>query len=170
MAEFVHPPIERHEAIAPLSRDHYVGLVHASRLIKAADRGRAERHGVLAGFLDAWDREILEHFRDEETLFTGLIGASDRERLLEEHARLGRMAEGLRAMRGRVDPDPEALAAMGVALRDHIRWEERDLFNTIQRENSPGALEDLRRETGSIDARRGRSVPGSDQQPGRSKT
>lgn len=162
MANFVNPPIERHEALAPFSRDHYNGLVHARRLIKSASGDRVQRHEALAGFLDAWEREIVPHFRDEERLLIermgGLVPEPERRRLLEEHREIEADAAGARELRRQTDPDPRRLREIGERLERHIRWEERTLFDMIQRRADEARLEDLGKETAEIEASRQRNA------------
>ncbi|MBZ0173395.1 MAG: hypothetical protein K8E66_13510, partial [Phycisphaerales bacterium] len=86
MPSFEHAPLKRHEGLAPLSRDHYLGLVQARRLIQSADEDDVARRKAVAEFIDAWDRDIVTHFRDEERLLTGLMDDADQRRLFDEHA------------------------------------------------------------------------------------
>jgi len=143
---FENAPIPRHEALTPFSRDHYVGLVHAQRLKKAASKDRVARHKALADFLEAWRTEIEPHFRDEERLLPPLIlGDDDRRRLLDEHAAIERAANEAVIKRRAVDPDPDFVERLGRDLERHIRWEERVLFNCVQEsasERQLGALAD----------------------------
>lgn len=158
MPAYRHAPIVRDAALAPLSRDHYQGLVQARRLLRAADEDDVARRRTVAEFVDAWDREILGHFRDEERLLTDALDDEDRWRLLEEHERLTQLAEQVRAMRRRVDPDPSLLRTLGEALQRHIRWEERELFARIQTRLGPSGLEALHRATAAIEAERPRDI------------
>ncbi|MGP1346107.1 MAG: hemerythrin domain-containing protein [Phycisphaerales bacterium] len=159
--DFTNPPIKRHAALVPLSRDHYAGLVHAHRMMKAAGGDRVARHKVLAEFLDEWDRTISEHFDDEERLLGDLASEDDRRRLLEEHRALRDQVHRARQWRKSVDPDAEALAGLGGQLEAHIRWEERELFNRVQASSDAAALEALQRETADIESRRGRHRGGA---------
>ena len=162
MDRFTNPPIERHEALAPFSRDHYNGLVHARRLVNSASGDRAQRHQALAGFLDAWEREIAQHFRDEERLLIEQMGElvpdPERRRLLEEHREIEADAALARKLRRETDPDARKLREIGERLERHIRWEERSLFELIQRRASQNRLEDLGRETAAIEASRPRNA------------
>lgn len=157
MSEFETPPIKRHEALAPLSRDHYVGLVHAHRLIKAAAKDRVARHKALADFLYAWRTEIQMHFRDEERLLPSLIlREDDRRRLLDDHGAITKAAEEAIVKRRAVDPDPEFVERLGRDIEQHIRWEERMLFNHVQETASPAQLRELGHATAQIENSRNR--------------
>lgn len=158
MPQFEHDPISRHEALAPFSRDHYVGLVKARHLIKAAAKDDIARRGALSEFIDAWDSEIAPHFRDEERLLADIASPEDRERLFNEHRRLTQLAETARALHGEIDPDPETVRRIGQALDDHIRWEERELFNRVQDKLTPEQLAELGIETATIERSRPRNI------------
>lgn len=157
MTDFRTPPIKRHEALVPLSRDHYVGLVHANRMKKSAAADRVARHKALAEFLDAWTSEIEPHFRDEERLLIPLIrDESDRRRLLDEHARLREGVERAANERKSIDPDPGFVEGLGRDLEQHIRWEERVLFNGIQDHASEDQLKNLSESTAEVERSRNR--------------
>ncbi|MEX0876245.1 MAG: hemerythrin domain-containing protein [Phycisphaerales bacterium] len=157
MPDFEHAPIKRHEALVPLSRDHFTGLVRAQRLIKSTHEDRVARHKALAGFLDAWNSEIAAHFDDEERLFKGKISGEDEQRLLREHKEIRALAKEAAEMRSSIDPSPERLKRIGVALRDHIRWEERELFGRVEASACEEQLNEMARETAKIEASRPRS-------------
>jgi len=155
---FNYGPIQRHEALAPLSRDHYTGLVRARRLIRSSegDDG-APRRQAVSDFVDAWDEEIAEHFADEERLLLDHLNETDRQRLLAEHAQLSMCADEARAARNHDDPGADLTRRIGEMLEAHIRWEERELFNRVQAELSDEALESIRRRTEAIEASRPRN-------------
>jgi hemerythrin len=153
-----YPPLKRHPALQPLSRDHYVGLVQAQRLLKAADADVAARREAARQFMSAWEAEIAEHFADEERLLPALIHqAGDRDRLLDEHTRLRALAaEAERSIAG--EPGSDLLRALGTLLHDHIRWEERQLFPVIEAAANPDQLTRLEEETHTIETSRPRSA------------
>jgi quercetin dioxygenase-like cupin family protein len=107
--------MKRHPALVPLSHDHQHGLVQARRL----------QQGDTDGFAEFFQRDLARHFRqEEETVFPLLAEAGveppELARALLDHQRI-------RA--GVARPD----AALGELLAEHIRLEERVLFETIQR-------------------------------------
>ncbi len=158
MARFKHSPIERHEALAPFSRDHYTGLVQAQHLKKTADSDAVTRRKAIAAFVDAWDSEIAEHFADEERLLLELAGDADRQRLIEEHQQLTDLAEQARALRRQTDPDAKVVRQIGQALDQHIRWEERELFVRLQDQLTDEQLAELGRHTEPIEQSRSRNA------------
>lgn len=156
MSDFKHPPLHRHDALVPLSRDHYVGLVCAQRLKKAADGDQVARRNVVAEYLDAWDAEIAPHLTDEEDLLLELSTEEERRRLTEDHLHLRDLTELIRVERRKIDPDPALLRNTGEALESHIRWEERELFCRLQAQLSEQQLDSLFRETEKIEISRRR--------------
>jgi len=158
MAKFEHAPIERHEALAPFSRDHYVGLVQAQHLKKAADDDDVARRKAIAEFVDAWDAEIAPHFTDEERLLTDLANDVDRERLIEEHQQIRSLADKARELRRQTDPAADAVRHIGETLEKHIRWEERELFVRLQQELTEGQLASLAQQTEPIEKQRPRNA------------
>lgn len=158
MDRFKHEPIERHEALAPFSRDHYTGLVQAQHLKKAADSDAVARRKAIASFVDAWDTEIAEHFADEQRLLLELMDDADRQRLLEEHQQLTALAQQARELRQKTDPDAAAVRQIGQMLEQHIRWEERELFVRLQNRLSPGQLAELGHRTEPIEQSRPRNA------------
>jgi len=144
--------MKRHAALIPLSHDHQHGLAAALRLKRSAraweldrDRSRADEVLRVAAreFLDfAW-RELEAHFDDEEHALLPLLAGYDMDagiaRLLTEHASLRRAIRELESQLRRAAGDSAAIekvhtSALTVAtlLHDHIRWEERELFELAQ--------------------------------------
>ncbi len=158
MPRYVHPPLTRHEALAPFSRDHYIGLVRAHHLIKSADADAVARRKAIAEFIDGFDHEIADHFDDEERLLIDLLDAAHRKRLIAEHRTLRELADQARQLRHQVDPDPERVRQIGQAFDDHIRWEERELFQHIQSTLSEAQLRVLQGHTAPIEQSRPRQT------------
>lgn len=156
MARFEHAPIHRHDAIAPLSRDHYVGLVQARHLIKSVEGEDAARRRIVAEFVDVWDREIVEHFRDEERLLLPLMKAADQKHMMAEHEQIAELADRVRDQRRQVAPDASLLKELGELLDRHIRWEERELFDRLQEDLDANELDALRKSTTAIELTRPR--------------
>jgi hemerythrin-like domain-containing protein len=156
MSESQNPAITREEVLAPFSRDHYTGLVQANRLRKAGE-SEADRHSQLViDFLDAWDREIGDHFNDEERLLLDIMESADQERMLAEHGDVRNYVAQLRDNADNNTFDVNTMKALGELLEAHIRWEERDLFNRLQQALSAPQRAALESETIKIDPARGR--------------
>ena len=135
------------------------GLIQARNLQRAADAPAGARRHAIDEFLRLWHSEIREHFDDEERLLLPLTSSDElRDRLLSEHRVLRDLAAGCER-----DPDaaaaaPETMRRLGQLLHDHIRWEERVYFETIQREH-PEALAALESEAARLEEQRPGSSP-----------
>lgn len=135
------------------------GLIQARNLQRAAEAPTGARRHAIDEFLRLWHSEICEHFDDEERLLLPLTRSADlRDRLLSEHRVLRDLAADCER-----DPDataaaPETMRRLGQFLHDHIRWEERVYFETIQREH-PEALAALGSEAEKLETLRPGSSP-----------
>lgn len=123
--------MKRHDALAPLSRDHHHALVVAQRLKRA---GEATAANARQAFLEYWRADGQRHFREEEDiLLPSFAGYGDPEapivaRVLIDHVRIRRLADEVAAER----PPIGVLQALGEQLGDHVRREERELFPLIE--------------------------------------
>lgn len=153
----VNPPLQRHPALQPFSRDHYVGLVVAEHLRRSATSTVAERLSAMREFMAAWDKEISDHFAEEERLLRPLLTTeNDWTRLLSEHDTL-RDLQRQAATEPERAADAEWMLRLGSVLHDHIRWEERELFPRIEKTVSASGLQHLSLETRELEARRNRN-------------
>ncbi len=130
--------MKRHPALVRLSEDHHHELVLARRLQRAVDADPDERLRVAEEYVTQFFGPTSDHFRrEEEVLFpvyTRHAGQTDLvERILREHMELHGLARELRAQVAVGDVHPETLATLGSLLHDHVRVEERELFEEIQR-------------------------------------
>ena len=141
--------VKRHPALVGLSDDHHHELVQARRLLAAAGGGAVDRLEAGAAYVDAFFRDTVEHFRrEEETVFPlyarqPTANAELLERVLREHMELHGLARALRAEVAAGDVSGETLAELGALLRAHVRLEERELFEDLQRIVPPAQLDEL---------------------------
>lgn len=131
--------MKRHPSLEPFSRDHNDGLILARKLTETGAK-------ALADFRQEWDRELSDHFEEEERLLGPLCGETDRSRLLAEH-------EEIRALGELAHQDPEA-RRLGEILDAHIRWEERELFPRIELSASEIRLASLGQAAEALEKRR----------------
>ncbi len=132
-------PVKRHNAIAPLSRDHHAALVFALRLkngvIKGADTGE------LAAYVSHfWFHHLVPHFRDEEEVFFPESAHPLINRALDEHVRIKALVDNIA-----VKPDGETMLALSKLLNEHVRFEERTLFNALEKDIKPENMEKIAR-------------------------
>ncbi len=142
--------MKRDERLVRLSWDHHHGLVMARRILKElpeADDAAAEE--LYSDLLAFWSAGLLPHFRVEgECLLARLVrhvpgGDETIERTTHDHLD---MAALVSRMRDTSDPAErrEALGEFGQRLQDHIRWEERVLFEVTQGKLTDGELDALK--------------------------
>ena len=124
-----HPPIKRNPAIVQFSREHHYGLLLVWKIRQGLRLAVApERIGKYVTY--AFGIELEPHFQaEEQLLFSRLPAENDlRVQAQEEH----------RLLRGQVlqlseQPDDESLLRVfAQTLENHIRFEERTLFNYLQ--------------------------------------
>ena len=138
--------MKRHPALVPLSDDHHHELVQARRLVHAAQGAPAERLAAGDAYVEMFFAETVEHFRREEEgvfpLYAAHVGADDPllRRILEEHMQLHGLVRVLRAEVAAGEVTAETLRELGTLLHDHVRVEERQLFEEIQRVVPPAEL------------------------------
>jgi iron-sulfur cluster repair protein YtfE (RIC family) len=130
--------VKRHPTLVRLSDDHHQELVLARRLQRAAEDGPDERLRVAEEHVTRFFGHTVEHFRREEEILFPLYrrhagSTAILEQILREHMELHGLARELRAQAAVGDVPPEALAALGTLIHDHVRLEERELFEEIQR-------------------------------------
>lgn len=133
--------MKRAFALEPFSRDHNDGL-HLARTLKE------ERPAAPALARAAWERELADHFAEEERLLGPLAG-EDSMRLHDEHRLIEQLLGEL----------PGSCLALGHALEDHIRWEERVLFPTIESRMTPDEEATLAQEALKMEHRRWETCP-----------
>ena len=131
--------MKRHPALVALSEDHHHELVQARRLLAAAEAEPEQRLPAARAYVDLFFTETVEHFRrEEETVFPLYARQPEAdsellERILREHMELHGLARALRAEAVAGDVSRETLTQLGSLLRAHVRLEERELFEDVQR-------------------------------------
>jgi Rrf2 family protein len=140
-------PTRRHPALLEWSRDHTLGLALAKHLSESSEQSGADRGSALREFVSAWHESLLDHFNQEEQCLLPVIrNESDAKRLRKEHAALRANADLAEAFTEQEDIDPTWLRGVGKLLHDHIRWEERELFPSIEQSASKVELQHIARE------------------------
>jgi hemerythrin-like domain-containing protein len=124
--------MKRTPALAPLSRDHHHALVIAARLRRATPETAAT---LRDAFLDYWERDGNQHFREEEEILLPTYAAHANPyhplvaRVLVDHVEIRALADRLQR---EADPVLACVQELGVQLADHVRLEERELFPLIE--------------------------------------
>ena len=124
--------LERHEALQELSRHHHRALVLALQLRRATQENEAD---VKEAWLDFWKNGGHEHFIEEETLLLPLYAKvneikqnPDVMRMLLDHVSIRQLA----LMIERDEAKLEDLHQLGELLKEHVHFEEHELFPVMQ--------------------------------------
>jgi iron-sulfur cluster repair protein YtfE (RIC family) len=130
-------PLKRHDALVPLSREHHQGLLLCWKikqgLAKSIDPTRIKQYA------DWFFREhLVPHFAEEENVLFPILGNNHAlvTRAVAEHREL----EMLFADHSNVE---QSLRTISEKLDKHIRFEERELFEFIQRAATEEQLQAL---------------------------
>ena len=142
----------RDPALIPLSQQHHNGLalcVLTERSL-GADASPANVAKLAQRAIDRYEIELTNHFGIEEQLLFPVL-----ERELGKMAIIAELVADHRALAAMIDqlrsaPSAERLETFCDLLRRHIRREENELFQDIQRRLPPGVLETVGHE---IDAK-----------------
>ena len=143
--------MKRHPALVALSDDHHHELVQARRLLAAADAPPKARLRAASAYVEVFFSETVEHFRREEENVFPLYARQPAanvellDRIVREHMELHGLARTLRAQVSAGDVSGTTLEEVGFLLRAHVRLEERELFEDVQRVVPPEELDALGR-------------------------
>lgn len=130
-------PIKRHQALQPFSRQHHFGLLFSWKLRKGLSKN-IEMERLMAFSKWFFENEIQPHFEDEEKFLFPLLAEGNElvDRAMREHRRIRRLFTD--------ESDPErSLHRLEEELDAHIRFEERVLFNEIQKVATPEQLDKI---------------------------
>ncbi|MBW7902641.1 MAG: hemerythrin domain-containing protein [Rhodocyclaceae bacterium] len=114
-----------------LSREHHAALRLAVHLKRAAASGDdAEIETACAHLREVFDSELLPHFREEELCLLPCLesagGSAVVARTLIEHRTLQRLVRELEI------PDADTLRRFAELMTEHVRFEERELFDAAE--------------------------------------
>ena len=134
--------MRRDPALVPLSHDHHRTLARARALRRAATGEPAAAQDAAVAFAAHFDAEMAPHFAAEERLLLPLLGPEHpfAARTLAEHAEIRARVDALRRA-----ATPDDLAALGRLVAAHVRFEEREAFEEVQRRADPAALQAVAR-------------------------
>jgi len=134
----------RDKNLVPLSRQHQHALALCVRIDRAHQAGEMDCSPWQAEIIQLWEQEVAAHFAAEERfIFPAAVRfhalrelVSD---LIEDHRKLREFVLG--AADRQLDSD--SLREFGQKLSQHIRKEERQLFEGLQKVLSPEEFECL---------------------------
>jgi hemerythrin-like domain-containing protein len=133
--------VKRSAERAELSREHQHALSLALRAKRAAQADAQTIAASAARCVADFEAKLAPHFDIEERVLLPALHAAGEPELVEqalfEHAAIRRLATAL------ATPDAALLAEFGQLLGDHVRFEERVLFETAERRLSAQALAEV---------------------------
>ncbi|MGA9396016.1 MAG: hemerythrin domain-containing protein [Azonexus sp.] len=124
--------MKRHQRLQDLSREHYSALKLALDAKHAAASGELEQiQAAAAACNSAFERELEAHFKLEERELLPLLRQSGEAILVQhteaDHAELRHLAAQLAV------PDGDTLQRFAERLTAHVRFEEREMFEAVER-------------------------------------
>ena len=135
--DHIPKPIKRSKELVPLSKDHHEGLLFGWKIKEGLKNGTPLTE--IAAFIQwFWQADLEEHFRKEEQVLVPLLPKDDPlvQRMLEEHQSL----EALVHLCAMVQ-DEDIFLQLADGLHQHIRFEERVLFQWVEKVVAPDQLE-----------------------------
>ena len=128
-------PIKRHKALQGVSREHHHGLLLCWKIRTGLSKKVAPER--IKTYVDWFFKtHLIPHFELEETYIFPILGMGNPKikKALREHRRLVRLfTSNVDLIRRLVQIEEE--------LEQHIRYEERQLFNEIQKIASDAQLD-----------------------------
>lgn len=131
-------PIKRHPALQPLSREHHHDLMLCWKIRRGlALQVDIERINAYVAWY--FNEYIVPHFKEEETHIFPLLGMDHKlvKKAVSQHRRLTRLFNKTKDLASK-------LTLIEKEFWRHVRFEERELFNEIQKRVSAEKLEQLR--------------------------
>jgi hemerythrin-like domain-containing protein len=129
-------PIKRSNELAPLSREHHEGLLFVWKLRQGLGKNvSAER--LKKYIFWQWQNHIKPHFYQEEKILLAFISPQQQlaGRMLKEHENIRELILSLDK-----EADRNTIAMLADQVNDHIRFEERRLFNYLEESLSSDQL------------------------------
>jgi len=133
----MNTPIKRHTSLIPLSIQHHHSLLLCWKIRTGYKKSiQVNRIQHYAEWF--YKNHLMPHFEVEEKYVFPILGVEHElvKRALTEHRRLKRLFQG-------INQENKNLGLIEEELESHIRFEERVLFNEIQRVASPVQFEEV---------------------------
>ncbi|MGB0384955.1 MAG: hemerythrin domain-containing protein [Ardenticatenaceae bacterium] len=144
--------MKRHQSLQDLSRDHHHFLLQSRQIswLMAGDRRAPPFEFVVQDFLRTWEREVVLHLEEEEQLlwpsyqqYPSPTQASHETQMWADHEWLRAQVAELARRKRADEPLGDLLGQIGQRLHDHVRFEERIVFQHMQQMMSVDALDKI---------------------------
>ena len=139
----------RHDTLIPLTHDHHHTLAQARRLQDISKLEEvSDRRNVANDFVNFYFGRAIRHFHEEEELFFApLVDHPEARdlviRAVSDHLRLHAMVRSVKRQISDGEADPKLLSDISSLLKEHVRFEEQELFPLIERLVPEDELQDL---------------------------
>ncbi|SER10691.1 Hemerythrin HHE cation binding domain-containing protein [Amphritea atlantica] len=114
--------MKRSALLKSLSREHHGALIYAKRLLDLSQKDTRLMQSYWRDICEAVQAELKTHFAEEEKLVEG-ISEPLLARFRDEHRQLRALFKS---------EDADQLKRFANLLREHIRFEERELFPCLE--------------------------------------
>lgn len=111
--------MKRSSALTPLSREHHHALVIAKRLLEAGQQSTTTLVDYWQEVQQDIEQELLQHFAEEEEGFGDLLKGELQNQFQQDHHQLRRLLK---------TKQPEEMLLFAQKLKEHVRFEEREMF------------------------------------------
>lgn len=128
-------PIKRSQELTQLSKEHHEALLLVWKIRQGIRKG-VEPQRIARYCRWFWDVHLVGHFKSEEELLP-LVLSKDHlllQKMLDDHDVIQRRIKGL------PDNNVESLELLAQSINDHVRFEERQLFNEVEKIATPEQL------------------------------
>ncbi|HWC53834.1 MAG TPA: hemerythrin domain-containing protein [Chitinophagaceae bacterium] len=133
-------PIKRHNAIVSFSKDHHFGLLLGWKITQGLKKGISPER-ISNYVIYFFENDLDQHFKEEESLLFTLLPPADplRKKAEAQHRSIFRIVTAIKANKEQTT----LLQQLAYELEEHIRFEERELFNYIQQQVPVAELEKI---------------------------
>jgi len=139
----------RHETLIPLTHDHHHALAQARRLQDVAKlEDVTDRRNIANDFVNFYFGRAIRHFHEEEELFFAPLVDHPQARDLVaravgDHLRLHAMVRSVKRQISDGEADQQLLGEIATLLKEHVRFEEQELFPLVEQLVPEEELRDL---------------------------
>ena len=130
-------PIKRSNELAPLSREHHEGLLFAWKLRQGvAHHIEGKRMAAFVHWF--WPLHLVPHFKKEEEILTPVLQLTSPfiQQMFAEHDAIRGMIEAIND-----DTSYAQYSLIADTITNHIRFEERTLFNEVEKAATPEQMQ-----------------------------
>jgi hemerythrin-like domain-containing protein len=134
-------PIKRSKELVSLSREHHDGLLLCWK-INSGLKKDIQPVRISSYIVHFFDNDLDKHFTEEELYLFPVLDNTSPFRI-EAETQHKKLREMVRNSRSNTQISADSLKAFAELLNEHIRFEERTLFNLIEKEAGQELLKSI---------------------------